>query len=86
MMIRTVQDARAPIFFIQAKNDYDLSPTRALSAAMDKAAKEFEVTIYPTFGSSVQEGHSFGYFGSSVRANGAPRGCGQGGKSTEAAI
>ncbi|MGH9740178.1 MAG: alpha/beta hydrolase family protein [Candidatus Acidiferrales bacterium] len=56
MMIRTVQNARAPIFFIQAQNDYDLSPTRVLSAAMERAGKEFEVKIYPRFGSSVADG------------------------------
>jgi carboxymethylenebutenolidase len=69
MMIRAVQNARAPIFFLQAKNDYNLSPTRVLSAAMKEAGKEFEVKVYPPFGSSVQEGHSFGYFGSSVWGN-----------------
>jgi dienelactone hydrolase len=69
MMIGAVQNARAPIFFIQAKNDYDLSPTRVLSAAMDKAGKEFEVKIYPPFGNSVADGHTFGYFGGSAWGN-----------------
>lgn len=66
MMIRTVQNARAPIFFIQAQNDYDLSPTRILSDAMNKAGKKFEVKIYPPFGSGKTDGHTFGYFGGSV--------------------
>ncbi|HTV56541.1 MAG TPA: prolyl oligopeptidase family serine peptidase [Terriglobia bacterium] len=69
MMIHAVQNSRAPIFFLQAKNDYNLSPSRVLSAAMKEAGKPFEVKIYPPFGSSVQEGHSFGYFGSSVWGN-----------------
>lgn len=69
MMILTVQNARVPIFFIQAKNDYDLAPTRVLSAAMARAGKEFEVRIYPPYGSSVQDGHAFGYFGGSVWGN-----------------
>jgi carboxymethylenebutenolidase len=66
MMIRAVQNVRAPIFFIQARNDYDLSPTRVLSAAMAKAGKESEAKIYPPFGASVANGHAFGYFGGSV--------------------
>jgi carboxymethylenebutenolidase len=68
-MISAVQNSRAPIFFQQARNDYDLSPTRVLSEAMRKAGKKFEVKIYPPFGTSVQEGHTFGYFGSSVWSN-----------------
>jgi dipeptidyl aminopeptidase/acylaminoacyl peptidase len=66
LMTRAVRNSKAPIFFFQAANDYDLSPTRTLSAAMKSAGKEFEVKIYPAFGSSVQDGHSFGYFGSEV--------------------
>ena len=33
-MVRAVQNARVPIFFFQAENDYDLSPSLTLSAAM----------------------------------------------------
>jgi len=66
LMTRAVRNSRAPIFFFQAENDYDLSPSRTLSAAMKDAGKEFETKIYPPFGKSAQEGHSFGYFGSSV--------------------
>jgi dipeptidyl aminopeptidase/acylaminoacyl peptidase len=66
LMTRAVRNSRAPIFFFQAENDYDLSPSRTLSAAMKDAGKEFEIKIYPPFGNSVQEGHAFGYFGASV--------------------
>jgi hypothetical protein len=55
-----------PIFFFQAANDYDLSPSKTLSQAMKDADKAYEVKIYPPYGSSPQEGHTFGYFGSSV--------------------
>ena len=68
LMIRAVRNARAPIFFFQAENDYDLSPTRVLSAAMKDAGKDFELKIYPPFGNSSQDGHTFGYFGGSVWA------------------
>ena len=69
LMTRAVRNSRAPIFFFQAENDYDLSPSRTLSAAMKDAGKEVEIKIYPPFGRSAQEGHSFGYFGSSVWAD-----------------
>jgi carboxymethylenebutenolidase len=66
LMTRAVRNSRVPIFFFQAENDYDLSPSRTLSAAMKDAGKEFEIKIYPPYGNSTQDGHTFGYFGSSV--------------------
>jgi carboxymethylenebutenolidase len=68
MMTDTVRKARSPIFFLQAENDYDLSPTRVLSAAMKNAGKPYEMKIYPAFGKSPEEGHSFAYLGGSVWA------------------
>jgi hypothetical protein len=35
---------------------------------MRAAGKEFELKIYPPFGKSVSEGHTLGYFGSTVWA------------------
>jgi carboxymethylenebutenolidase len=66
LMIHAVQNAKAPIFFFQAKNDYDLETTYVLSAAMKIVGKKFQMKIYPPFGKSVQDGHAFGYFGSSA--------------------
>jgi carboxymethylenebutenolidase len=66
VMRRAVRDARAPIFFFQAENDYDLSPTRVLSAEMKDAGKVFLVKVYPPYGNSHAEGHRLGYFGGSV--------------------
>ena len=68
LMKRSVRNARAPIFFFQAENDYDLAPSRVLSDAMREARKTTELKIYPPFGNSPQDGHTFGYFGSSVWA------------------
>ena len=65
-MTRAVRNARAPIFFVQAENDFDLSPTRTLSSVMKAAGKPFELKIYPPFGNSPQEGHSFAYRGSAI--------------------
>ena len=69
LMIRAVRNAKAPIFFFQAANDFDLSPSKVLSAAMKDARKPYEVKIYPPYGNSPQDGHAFGYFGSAVWAD-----------------
>jgi len=66
LMIRSVQASKSPIFFFQAANDYDTSPTRELSAAMRSVGKNAQVKIYPPFGHSAREGHSFAYAGSDV--------------------
>ena len=55
--------AKIPVFFGQAENDYDLSPSKVLSAAMTKAGKPNVMKIFPVFGKTTPEGHSFGYFG-----------------------
>ncbi len=65
-LLRAVRQSKAPIFFFQAENDYDLTPTRVLSAAMTAAGAIAESKIYPPFGRSTQDGHTFGYFGASV--------------------
>jgi len=65
-MTRAVRNARAPIFFFQAENDWSLEPTKLLSEAMNQAGKPFVAKIYPSFGKSRQDGHTFGYFGSAV--------------------
>ena len=65
-MTRAVRNARAPIFFFQAQNDWNLEPTKTLSEAMKQAGKPFAAKIYPAFGRSRQDGHTFGYFGSTA--------------------
>jgi dipeptidyl aminopeptidase/acylaminoacyl peptidase len=68
-MVRAVRNARVPIFFFQAENDYDLSPSRTLSAEMKDAGKASEMKIYPAYGTSPQDGHSFAYSGSALWAD-----------------
>jgi carboxymethylenebutenolidase len=69
LMTRAVRNANAPIFFFQAANDYDLLPSKTLSAAMKDARKTYKVKIYSKYGNSHQDGHTFGYFGSAVWAD-----------------
>lgn len=68
LMIYAARNVTAPVFFFQAENDYDLSPSRTLSAEMKDAGKEAVMKIYPRFGDSAEAGHTFGYFGSSIWA------------------
>jgi carboxymethylenebutenolidase len=69
LMTTSVRNAHAPIFFFQAENDFDLSPSKVLSAAMKDARKPYELKIYPRYGDSPQDGHAFGYLGSAVWAD-----------------
>jgi dipeptidyl aminopeptidase/acylaminoacyl peptidase len=68
LMTRAVRNAKAPIFFFQAANDFDLSPSKTLSAEMNAAGKTYKLKIYSAYGDSPRDGHSFGYFGSDVWA------------------
>jgi hypothetical protein len=58
LMTRSVRSAHVPFF--QAANDYDLSPTYTLSAAMKDASKPYQVKIYPAYGDSPSDGHMLG--------------------------
>jgi carboxymethylenebutenolidase len=56
-LVRAVDLAKAPIFLIQAENDYSLGPSRVLSKEANKKKKDFQSKIYPAFGSTHQDGH-----------------------------
>jgi carboxymethylenebutenolidase len=68
-MTRAVRNSKIPLFFFQAANDYDLSPSKMLSAAMKDAGKPYKLKIYPAYGKSRDDGHALGYFGASVWAD-----------------
>jgi hypothetical protein len=65
-MRRAVRNSAVPIFFFQAKNDYDLSPSRVLAAAAKDAGRPYELKIYSAYGNSADDGHTLGYFGAAV--------------------
>lgn len=65
-LTRAVTNARVPVMFIQAENDADTSPSRELAAAMEAAAKPHRIHIFPAFGETAEDGHSFGYFGADI--------------------
>jgi carboxymethylenebutenolidase len=66
VMLRAVRNSKTPIFFFQAENDYDLAPSKVLSAAMKAVGGTYKLEIYPAYGGSPDDGHTFGYFGSSI--------------------
>jgi hypothetical protein len=55
MLESAVKHAKAPVFILQAKNDYSIQPTEVLG----KIAKAHggEARIYPRFGITPQDGH-----------------------------
>ncbi|HEY6350185.1 MAG TPA: prolyl oligopeptidase family serine peptidase [Candidatus Angelobacter sp.] len=57
LLRNAVDNAKAPVFLIQAQNDYDLAPSQSLSKEAEKKHKDFQSRIYPAFGSSHQDGH-----------------------------
>ncbi len=58
-MLAAVENAKIPIFFIQAENDLSTRPTKDLAERMRQAGKPHEAKIYPAFGANFREGHGF---------------------------
>ncbi len=66
LMVHAVLHAKAPILFFQAENDYTVAPSRELYAAMREAKKPAEIRLYPPYGTSPEDGHSFPYRGADI--------------------
>ncbi len=58
-LLTAVENAKIPIFFIQAENDFSTRPTKELAERMLQAGKPHEAKIYPAFGTTPGEGHGF---------------------------
>ena len=56
-LTRAVDHATAPIFLLQAENDYSLGPSHALSKEASKKHKDFQSKVYPAFGRTPQDRH-----------------------------
>jgi dienelactone hydrolase len=65
-LVRAVRQAQAPIFFLQADNDYTIAPSEVLAKKMWEAGRPSVVKIYPAFGASADDGHSFAWRGSDL--------------------
>jgi dienelactone hydrolase len=66
LMVQAARQSKAPLFFLQAQNDYSLAPSRTLFDATHAADPRNEIHIYPAFGSSPGAGHSFAWRGVQV--------------------
>ncbi|HEY6516837.1 MAG TPA: dienelactone hydrolase family protein [Steroidobacteraceae bacterium] len=66
VMLRAVQASMAPIFFFQARNDYNLAPSRTLYGAARRAGRRARMRIYPPYGDTPAAGHSFAWRGAKV--------------------
>ena len=58
-MKHAARNSHGPIFLLQAENDYDLAPSFVLASEMKDAGKSFQLSVYPSYGNSEEEGHSF---------------------------
>ena len=58
-LIEAVGRTTAPIFFIEAQNDYSIAPAKTLSAEMERLGKPYRIKIYPPVGQTAEDGHGF---------------------------
>jgi carboxymethylenebutenolidase len=56
-LLEAVLDARAPLFLIQAQNDFSLGPSEVLGPMIKQKAPPNQARIYPPYGTTPQEGH-----------------------------
>jgi dienelactone hydrolase len=53
------RNAKVPVFFLQAENDFNTAPSRVLSDEMKKAGKPVRVHVFPPNGVTHEDGHAF---------------------------
>jgi dienelactone hydrolase len=58
-LLKAIRRASAPIFFIQAANDYSVAPTKVMDAEMSRLDRPHSARIYPAEGQTPEEGHDF---------------------------
>jgi carboxymethylenebutenolidase len=69
-LLRAVDLSKAPVFLIQAENDFSLGPSHALTKEAAKKHKDFQSKIYPAFGKGQHDGH-WGFCSSATEVWGA---------------
>jgi carboxymethylenebutenolidase len=66
-LVRAVRAARAPIFLLQAENDFSLGPSEVLGAELRDKGEPNRAYLYPPYGDTRAAGHGdFACLGSSV--------------------
>jgi carboxymethylenebutenolidase len=56
-LIKATRDAKAPLFLIQAQNDFSLGPSEVLGQIIRRKGHPNRAMIYPPYGTTPQEGH-----------------------------
>jgi carboxymethylenebutenolidase len=56
-LVRAVRQTTIPILFVQAENDYDLTPSAVLAKEMETLGKPHKRLIFPPSGKTHEEGH-----------------------------
>ena len=56
-LVVAVQHAKAPIFLLQAENDYSTGPSKLLTPILQARGDASRAKLYPPFGYSHQQGH-----------------------------
>ncbi|HEV2667165.1 MAG TPA: prolyl oligopeptidase family serine peptidase [Blastocatellia bacterium] len=57
-LLEAVRGAKAPLFLIQARNDYGLGPSDVLGPVIKQKGPPNQAKIYPPYGTTPQEGHA----------------------------
>jgi dienelactone hydrolase len=57
-LARAARGATVPVFFVQAKNDFDTSPTQLLPLEMAAVKKAYRAKIFPPHGKTHEQGHA----------------------------
>lgn len=65
-LVDAVREAKAPLFLIQAQNDYTLAPSELLGKAIAAKGRPNLCKVYPPFGSTNAQGNMFGRDGKQV--------------------
>jgi carboxymethylenebutenolidase len=53
------RNAKVPVFFLQAENDYDTTPSQVLSEELRRAGRPGGMHVFPPNGTSHEDGHAF---------------------------
>jgi dienelactone hydrolase len=56
-LVIAVHHAKAPMFLLQAKNDYSTGPSELLAPILKEKGSPSHAKVYPAFGITPQEGH-----------------------------
>jgi hypothetical protein len=57
LLLRHVDSARCPFLFLQAENDFDVSPSAALAGRCATRAHPYARHLFPPFGATKMEAH-----------------------------